>query len=468
MAEELPAPLVLRDLFASSWRMLRAHPVIGGALGGAVVLSLASTLIGVGAIVAPWFICEIFALQLAILADRPTTRSRAWLRAGLVIFCIVGIVFAATCLAVLGFGPDVSTADSAQAPLPWPDALRRVGLIAGVTALTVGFLAPFSYAPLILIDRGGLIGEALLESAWLVRRGGLAKHWALAFLAQLVPLAPAIVAAGVVARTYDRASTPIGVLVGLTLVPFSVPLGQGLLSAAYFARARELAERRWTRKEGKPPWALRIALIAVVLGPVISVLLLGVTALRPAPLEPGSGSGVLVLEREVDGRAVIYVPDTTLAVRVEGARVEVRAGDGYGTALAIPERAIGRVRVLRREASYEIELSSGGASWVLAVDRAAVRIDDSFDRRIETRLPGWALLPIAIACALTALLLVRALEPLGAMRRAYGAPAQDRAPLSALRAQRRLAIQKAWTICAVLAPASALALAVGIYAVARL
>ncbi len=105
--------------------MLRRHPVVSPALGGAVVLSLASVLFGIGVLVTPWFVCEMFALQLAMLTGRPSERSVAWVRAGLLALCMVGLVGAATWLAALAIGPDVSTADSAAGPLPWPDALER-------------------------------------------------------------------------------------------------------------------------------------------------------------------------------------------------------------------------------------------------------------------------------------------------------------------------------------------------------
>ena len=122
-------------LLAGSWRMLVAHPLIGTALGAAVLFSLASALFGIGALCAPWFLCEIFALQLAIATGRSVPRHAGWVRAGALVLGIVSLVVAATWIAVLAIGPDVATADSAAQPLPWPEALRRVALIAAATAL---------------------------------------------------------------------------------------------------------------------------------------------------------------------------------------------------------------------------------------------------------------------------------------------------------------------------------------------
>lgn len=465
MGPEVPEPSTLRlgSLLTASWRMLRLHPVVGGALGGAVVLSFASVVFGIGVLVTPWFVCEIFALQLAILTARPTQRTMSWVRAGVITLCMVGLAMAATWLAILGFGPDPSTADSAAEPLPWHDALPRALSIAAVGALTVGFFAPFAYAPLILIERGGRIGEAVLESAWLVRRGGLARHWGLVFLAHLLPFAPAIVAAVVVARTIERAATPVGVLFGLPLLPLSIPLGQGLLTAAYASLRRELPERRWTRAEAAAPLGLRAVLIATVIAPLLAVALLAAGALRPSLPRQDDGEGAPVVEQAIGAEPTqVFVPSTTLAVLVDGRKVEVRAGDGGGTGtLAAPwPRAIDRVRVLRLQGwLYDIELASGEARWVVRVDRAGVRVDDPVRRRLADRLPAWALPALALAFTLTALLLARALEPLGEIRRAYGAPADERESLHTLRLARRTALRRAWTVAAVLAPAWALALA---------
>ena len=243
-------------------------------LGAAVVISSMSIAFGIGALVVAWFLSETFALQLAVLTGRLSRRDASWVRATMVTMMLVGIVVAATWLAVITIGPDVSTADRAQVPLPWPEALRRVGAIVIVTALTAGFIAPFVYTPLILIERGGTLGAAVVESAWLVRHGGLARHWVLALTAHVVPLLPAIVAAVVIARTFARSATPLGVLIALPLLPLSVPLGLGLVSSAYVAQREALHEPRWTRRESVPPRSLVAALTWVVVGPIVAVAFL--------------------------------------------------------------------------------------------------------------------------------------------------------------------------------------------------
>ncbi len=455
--------LAIGALLRQSWELLRAHPVVAAAMGGALLVSLALMLFGVGALVAPWFVLELFGLQLAVLTGRPVIRDAGWIRAGVFVLGMVGVVAAATWVAVLAFGPDVSTADSASTPLPWPDAVGRVIAITGVTAVAISFIAPFAYAPLILLDRGGSMGAAALESAWLVRAGGLFRHWALVFLAHLVPLLPALLAAVVVARTFERAATPLGVLAGLPLVPLSIPLGQGLLSAAYVARHRELSEPRWARAEAKPSRGLTAALVGLVLAPIASVLMIVIGTLRPAPpspMERGPEPADVVLR--VDGERVVRVPGTTVEVEVEGARVSVRAGDGARSPVPAAWRgSIEEVSVRRRGEHYVIGLSAGDAWWKIKLDRAGTRVDDTVGARLAARLPLWGLVAVLLAFALSGLLLVRALAPLGAVRRLYGAPATARPPLDVLRARRGAAARRAWWVAAALGPVAVAALVAG-------
>ncbi len=465
MVAPLPAPArpELGPLLVRSWGVVRSHPVVVTALGGAVLLSFASMLFGIGVVVTPWFVCEIFALQLAVLTDRPTDRSVAWIRAAAFVLGMTGVVVAATWMAALAIGPDVSTADASSSPLPWPEATRRVALIAAVTGLTVGFIAPFQYVPLILIERGGTVGSAVLESAWLVRRGGLARHWLLAFAAHLLPLVPALVAAVVVARTFERAATPLGVLAGLPLMPLTIPLGQGLLTAAYVERRGELSDPRWTRREGKPPRSLVVVLVALVVMPMLGLALLAAGALRPAPASPGPrrDAGPVVLDRAIEGHRDLHLPDATLVVRVRESRVTILAPDGEEVRMKGGWSApVDRVRVRRRDDRYTIEAHADGWWWI-EVDRSAVRTDDSVADRIERRLPPWGLPAIALAFGLSALLLVRALEPLGTIRRLYGAPATDRPPVRELAERRRAAVRAAWMIALALAGPAVAALAAG-------
>lgn len=69
---------------------------------------------------------------------------------------------------------------------------------------------------------------------------------------------------------------------------------------------------------------------------------------------------------------------------------------------------------------------------------------------------------IALAFGASALLLVRALAALGAVRRAYGVPA--RPARAALRTERRRALETAWLVGLVLAPIGACAVYAGLLA----
>ncbi|MGE0788785.1 MAG: hypothetical protein AB7S26_24140 [Sandaracinaceae bacterium] len=461
---DAPRAEPLTELLRGSFRMLVAHPLTLSALGGAVLLSLASTLFGIGVLVGPWFVLEIFAFQLSVLGARVLPRSIAWARAGLVVVLIVGVVATATWVAALAIGPDVSTADLAARPLPWLDAVERVLAITSVTAIAVAFIAPFVYAPLVLLERGGTIGAAVLESAWLVQRGGMLRHWVLAFLAHLLPFVPVLVFAIVAARTLERAATPLGILLGLPLVPFSIPLGQGLLTASYAAQKGELADPRWTRAESRPPRALVIVLAGVVLAPILSVVLVVLGTLREAPVTRVSGPPEPAAERDIElgEPTIVRLEGSTVELEIDDERVTVRAGDG--TESALPHRWRGPVEhvwVRRRGEHYVVTFRAAGAYWLTKVDRAGVRLDDTIANRLSARFPSWGLIAIPLSFALSGLLLVGALAPLGVVRRRMGAPRTERPPAEELGALQQAALTRAWRVGWLLVPFAAVALAAG-------
>lgn len=414
--------LALPETLRTSVRLLRTHPVISIALGAAIVLSLCATCTGLGLMFGPWFVCELYGVQLAVASGVARTRSRAWLGAGLLVLLTVLVVALTGWLSALGFGPDVATADAADEPLPWPEALRRVGLIAGSTTLAVGFIAPFVYAPLVLIDRGGRIGGAVIESAYLVFRTGLVRHLFLAFAIYALQLSPALVTAMLVARTFERAATPLGLFAALPLMAISIPLGQGLLTAAYLARSARLAAPRTVRARGAPPRALAALLAFVSLAPLAALLMLGLTALRPSTPAPSyAPAGTTLLDRAIDGArgpAEVAVPDTTLRVHVDGADLAILAGEQAGAG-PLPRRwsaPIERVRVVRARDVYAVEVHAGDRVFHTRVDAAGGRVDDSIRRRLEEHVPTWALYAILASFAACGVLLLRALAPLGALR----------------------------------------------------
>lgn len=381
---------MLRHLQRSA-SFLRVHPGISVGLGAAVVVSLCSVCAGIGLVLAPWFVCELLAVQLEASGKRVQPRGVPWVLACVVVVGMVLAMASAGWLAALAFGPDLSTADDASAPLPWPEAFRRIGLIAGALALAVAFTAPFLHAPLVLLHRGGRIGGAILESAALMRASGRLFHSALSFLAQALCLSPALLSAMVIARTIERAATPLGIVAALPLLPLSIPLGLGLVTSAYVALEPTLGDPRRAQRQPPLPLLQRGVLVTDVVAPLVGLFLIGASALLPrGPLEgPASGREVASMAPGGAG-AVLHVPDTSLAIEARGRRLHVVAG--HEEVLEVPARwhgEIERVRVVRERDRYGIELTADGRVFHVEVDAAGVRVDDSVRRRLRGRLSGW-------------------------------------------------------------------------------
>lgn len=407
-------------LARGSLRLLRAHPVVSLSIGSAVVLTLLAVPTGLGALLAPWFVCELFAVQLAMLGETPEPRGRGWASAALVVFFTVVVIAIAGWIAALGFGPDFTTADRSLAPLPWPEALRRGLLVAGTLALAVAAGTPFIYTPLVLLDRGGRLGGACLESAALVRRGGALRHYALAFFAYLLSLSPALASMIIVARTVERAATPLGALVALPLLPASIPLGLGLVTNAYLAQRKALPEAHLVRASGDLPRGLVAFLSVVSLAPLVGLLLMAGAGLVPSRPRVGTlpeGARVIV---DAPARAHIDVPHTTIEIDLEGSDASVFAGDRDGVGPLPPtfSTAIERVRVGQIGDDFTIELVAAPSegSRIVRVDRAGLRVDDSVEARLRSRSPDEVLIGFIVSFAICALGSLAYLGPLGEAR----------------------------------------------------
>src|SRR5512139_2689414 len=92
----------------ASVRMLRARPVVTLSLGAAVVLSLLSVCCGLGLLTTPWFLCELFAVQLALCTGKPVARGLSFVPAGVIMLGAVLLVSAVAWIALLGAGPEAS------------------------------------------------------------------------------------------------------------------------------------------------------------------------------------------------------------------------------------------------------------------------------------------------------------------------------------------------------------------------
>ena len=437
------------QLARGSLRLVIAHPVVSLAIGTAVVLSLLAVPTGLGALLAPWFVCELFAVQLAMLGETPEARGRGWASATLIVFLVVVVIAIAGWIAALGFGPDFTTADRSLAPLPLPEAIRRGSLVTGTLALAVVAGTPFLYAPLVLLDRGGRLGGACLESAALVRRGGALAHYALAFFAYLLSLSPALVSMIVVARTIERAATPLGALMALPLLPASIPLGLGLITHAYLGMRDALPEAHLVRASGPLPRALVTFLSFVSLAPLVGLVLMAIAGLVPSrpPIAQLPANAIVIVD--TSARSVIDVPETTIEIELAGARASVFAGDhdGVGALPAMFTAPVTRVRVGREGDDFAIELTAGSSRRVVRVDRAGLRVDDSVEARLRSRSPDAVLIGFIVSFAVCALGGLGYLGTLGEAR------AKKRA--------RRLAYRRATLTALAVLPFSLSALAAG-------
>lgn len=442
-----------RDSVRASLSLLRAHPVISISLGAAIVISLCSVCTGLGAIAGPWFVCELYGVQLAVITGARRMRSSAWARAALVVFATVLVVAATGWLSALTFGTADSSWDAGEEPLPWAETLKRVAYVAGSTTLAVGFIAPFLYAPLILIDRGGRIGGAGVESAYLVLSGGVMRHLALAFVIYAFQMSPALLTAMIVARTFERAATPIGFALAVPLVAITIPLGQGILTASYVSMRSRLASPRAVIARGVPPRSLAGLVAVVIFAPIVTLLMLGLCAIPPSPAglvgvrasDERDGPEVeqvlaLDLRDRAPGAASFEVRDTTLRIAIEGSRVSIWSGRDRTE--EVPRSwggaAIESLRVARlRSGRYRIELGGAGLRHFVVVDGAGMRTDDAIRDRLEAFIPTWAAYTMLAAFAACGVLLVRVLAPLGALR------AEGEGSLEALRALREAAYRRA-------------------------
>ncbi len=406
-------------------------------LGSAVVISLCAVCGGIGLLLAPWFVCELLSLQLEALDRSVRPRGREWVLACIVVLGMVLVVASAGWLAALGFGPDVASADSASAPLPWPEALRRVLLIAVALALAVAFTAPFLHAPLVLLSRGGRLGAALLESASLMRQSGALQHLMLSFLAQALCLSPALLSAIVVARTFERAATPLGILAALPLLPLSIPLGLGMVSSAYVQHEPALGDAKVAQAQPPLPLGHRALLITNVLAPLLGLALIGASALLPAgPLPGPAPNGAVLATARAPEIETLRVPDTSLEVSVRDERVRLVAG--LEEPLVLPwTTPIDELRVVRLAQRYAVEIRGGGRVQHVEVDAAGTRVDDSVRQRLIRHLSGWVLFLFLLGFSVVALGGPVAFAPAG---RARIASARGQADPSAQHRSLRAAI----------------------------
>jgi hypothetical protein len=447
-------------LTRASLSLFAARPVSSLALGSAIVVSLAAACCGLGVVAAPWFLCELFALQLSEVVGRPVERGRAWIGACAIAFGAVVLVGAVAWLALLGFGAEPPPGGLPR-PATWTELAAGAGALASAAAIgALALVLPLLYAPLLLLDGKGNLGGALLESARLVARGGVVPHFALTLVAHAIQIAPPAIAALVAARLLQPDLAPLAILCSVPALAATVPLGQGMITAAYATRRADVVDRRRSRAPGRPPGPLVWLWALVVLTQFVAFAMLGASLARPSRLQPGRApAGESLAHLAVTNHAPrrFHLRDTALEFIANVREVRIVAGDGggVGTLPLGPGGAIERVRVVRVRDLYAVEVTRSSDVVVGWVDRAGVRLDDGLQRRLRDRVSPRAIAIMVLALVATALFLLPSLAGLAEVRRGYALPAAQRPAPHALRELRARTFRRATVAALALAPLAA-------------
>jgi hypothetical protein len=464
------------EAFRRSWALFKLRPVATLSVSVALLASLFAVCCGLGIFAAPWFMCELFALQISSGTGRSTQRTPVWLWAALVQLLAVLVLCSLAFLTLLALGPDVLLGGVAQVARPTDARLiESLGLLFAAGGLALSLVVHFEHAPSILIDRGGGLLFALLESARLVAATGVVRSWTTSVVAHGLQLAPAVAVTVLAVSRGTLASTVFWGLVSLPGLALCLALGQGMVVSSYLAVRDAVPDPAGlsTRALGGRSAVLWLSLLALLMAGPVAV---SVALLRPARVEPGdfpSGTPLLELEAEATEREV-YLPDTALRLALSQRAVTVLASDGGGAGtLPLGNARIASVRVARGlppnpdglplEPAYAIEvrLASDDAAprFTTWIDDAGVRLDDSLGHRFDQLLPGPSSLVFLLCLLWTAIWMALALPPQAHLRKVF---ADTHAP-SAARAFEQRAIRSAWWLL----PAALLSSALGAWAVLR-
>lgn len=220
----------------------------------------------------------------------------------------------------------------------------------------------------------------------------------------------------------------------MPLLVFALVLGQGMMVASYLHLRAHVTDPRSVPAQSAPSklgtasWAVLLSCVA--LGPVaVSLALLKPAPPRAQPL-PRELPVLLSLTAHAAART-IYVPGSALRVQLSKQSVRIAASDDGGAGLIPDVPQVRRVRVAQTvgavpntqrrapaESTYGVEITSAeGRVFTTWVDEAGVRLDDSLERRITTRLSPLHGLVLVLCFAWTAFWIARSLPPLGRIRR---------------------------------------------------
>lgn len=467
--------LTPKEAFAASLSLLRARPLPTLALGAALATSLLSVACGVGAFAAAWFLCELFALQISVGTGEPARRTRAWLWAGVVQGLAVLVLSSVLGLCLLAIGPDVWLGGLHASRGALQQVGASVSLLALAGSLAVMLTVCFEHAPAILVDRGGGLIAALMESARLVTESGTLRTWSTSVIAHGIQMAPLVIGFALASVVASLASLPWW---ALALGPFAVlclVVGQGMVVATYLSLRHEVTDPRDVPAHASPSrlgtalWSS--LLLATLLGPLFVAGALARPSKVPAG-ELATQPVELALKAPATGAVERYVPDTALTVKISARSVRIIASDGGGVGkLSLPSGTLAGVRVARTAGTpdgapvhgVEITLSDGRV-FLTHVDAAGVRLDDSATRRLSILLPPSAYLVLALCLAWTATWFVRALPPQARMRRKLSQESRERGDIPSSPELAR-AFRRRWVVSAIwLLPAALSSLGIGLWA----
>jgi hypothetical protein len=424
--------------FRGSLILLKRRLFAGLALGLALYTSLASVCCGFGVVAAPWFSCELLALLLSNGTGAPLARSRSWLWAALYQMASVIVLSSVALLALMALGPGQPFAPSPRGELELPSQLLTALSVGGVAGtLVIALTAHFEYAPLILIERGGSLIAALLESARIVSLSGVWRTFLLSCLAHGLPMLCAVGLIGLLTLRASLAASVVLIVLFLPALVLALVLGQGMLVASYLTLHEQVTDPQRVPLGGEPSkagtavWASLLAFVA--LGP----LLVSLSLLKPALPSVGLAGPASVLFVMVPGppgapERERYIPGSALSLRLTAHEVRVVASDGGGTgAIPLPRQLVRRVRVWqgrpggalppdvpRGESSFGVEVELvDGRVLTTYVDEAGVRLDDTWEQRLSQRLSPISGLFLVLCFAWTAAWIARALPPQARIRR---------------------------------------------------
>ena len=448
-----------------SWALFRQRPLGALCVATALLTSLLAVCCGLGIVAAPWFMCELTALQIGCGLDISARRKLSWFAAGIVYLAVALVLATIAALTVFALGADVALG-AAHVTLPLSASLFAcVAVLLSACAFALALVVHFAYAPAILIERGGGLVAALLESARLVSASGFGRTWLVGVVAYSLLLLPA---AATVMLTMSRGTLAGTIWWGLAMLPVNalgVSLGQGMVVASYLALQDALLTPAQLHvrapASGGPVWVLLLALVMV--GPMTVLASLA----KPAGLEAGAlpdATEPLLTLAVRDDVQEVYLPDTALRLVVDAKRVRVIASDGGGAGrLPLPSGRIGQVRAARtrvpgtHEAAFTIEVQlAAGPRYVTSIDEAGVRLDDGLTRRFAQRMPGVTGLGLLACLVGTSTWLCRALPPQARARRHWLKVRTD----ATARAFRRLT----WRAALWLAPAALGSIGIGLWA----